>query len=269
DVGRDDADLVLRDLGYQREHRTNRVRRLGGHPHRQLAADAIHTRYAAARLDRRDMDARNVDVLGNHHITGVECALGRLLVADLPVPDVVGLVVLVRTYQRRVRLKRLDRIEDRRQRFVLDLHGRGTVSRGIAILGQHARDFLRLVAHAVGRQHHLRVAHQRWHPVQTGRFELLAGNHGDDAGYLQRFAAVDTQDAGARVRTAHDIHEQHARQLDIVNVFPEPAQKTWVFLALDTVADASERRRCVRHALPPGCSHPRPRASWRLRTEWL
>ena len=65
DIRRDDADLVLGDLRHQREHGANGVRRLGGHPHRQLAADAVEAGDAAARLDRGDVDARDVDVLGD------------------------------------------------------------------------------------------------------------------------------------------------------------------------------------------------------------
>src|SRR5207237_1057589 len=65
DVGRDDPDLVLGQAhvsGHQREDRTDRVRGLGRHPDRELAVDLVEMRDAAARLDRRDVDARQVDV---------------------------------------------------------------------------------------------------------------------------------------------------------------------------------------------------------------
>ena len=66
DVGRDDADLLLRQPdvpGDQREHGANRVRRLRGHLDGQLAGDLVEVGDAAARLDRGDVDARDVDVL--------------------------------------------------------------------------------------------------------------------------------------------------------------------------------------------------------------
>ena len=105
DIGRDDADLVLGDLGDQREHGPNRVRRLGRHPHGQLAADLVEAGDAAARLDRGDVDARDVDVLGDDDVGIVDRGLGGGSIADFPVPDVVGLLLLVGSNQRRVRLR--------------------------------------------------------------------------------------------------------------------------------------------------------------------
>jgi hypothetical protein len=63
-----DADVLFGDGqagrgGDQRDHGPDGVGRLCRHVHRQLAPDRIPVRDDAARLDRRDVDARDVDVL--------------------------------------------------------------------------------------------------------------------------------------------------------------------------------------------------------------
>ena len=84
-------------------------------------------------------------------------------------------------------LERLLRIDHDRQRIVVDLNGVGSVGRDVAIGRQHGRHFLRLVHHFVDRQHHLRVRHQRRHPVQVVLGEVLAGDHREHAGNGQGF----------------------------------------------------------------------------------
>jgi len=51
DVGRDDANLVLRDAGDEREDGADGVRRLGGHVDGELALDLVEGGDAAAGLD--------------------------------------------------------------------------------------------------------------------------------------------------------------------------------------------------------------------------
>ena len=68
DVGRHDANLLLGEpdvSGHQRHHRSNRVRRLRRHVDGELAGDAIEVGDAAAGFNRRDVNAREVDVLGD------------------------------------------------------------------------------------------------------------------------------------------------------------------------------------------------------------
>ena len=118
DVGRDDPDLVLGQAdvaGHQREHRADGVRRLGGHPDRELAVDLVEVGDAAAGLDRGDVDARDVDVLLDRDVGLGEGAVGGRPVAPLPVPDVIVLLVLlVGAQHRRAGLERLR--ADRRRR---------------------------------------------------------------------------------------------------------------------------------------------------------
>ena len=192
DVRRDDPDLVLGQAdvaGHQREHRADGVRRLRGHPHRELLVDLVEARDAAARLDRSDVDARQVDVFLDRDRGLGEGAVGGGLVAPLPVPDVVVLLVLLVGPQHRcARHERLARIDDHRQRVVLDLHRGDAVGGGVAAGGQHGGDFLRLVHDFLDRQHHLGVRHERRHPVQVVLGQVLARDDRQHAGHGQRLA---------------------------------------------------------------------------------
>ena len=108
--------------GHQREDGADGVRGLGGHPDGQLAVDLVEVGHAAARLDRGDVDARDVDVLLDGDLGLGEGALGAVPVAPLPVPDVVVLLVLLVGAQHRgAGLERLVRVDDDRQRLVVDL----------------------------------------------------------------------------------------------------------------------------------------------------
>ena len=93
---------------------------------------------------------------------GRQRASGAVFVADLPVEDVVRLLLAVGPQQHLVGLRR-ERIRDDRQRRVLHLHGFGAVDRCRARLGEHGRDFLVLEEHLADREHHLLVE-----PVEGG-----------------------------------------------------------------------------------------------------
>ncbi len=95
DVVRLDPDVLLVDgkagaTGNEGEHRPDGVRRLAGHVQRELLADRVPISDAAARLDRRDMDARDVDVLLDASPRRPRARRPRLAaVTRFPVPDVV------------------------------------------------------------------------------------------------------------------------------------------------------------------------------------
>ena len=89
DIGRDDVDLVLGNLGDQRADRADDVRRLEGAPERQLALDLVEGGDALAGLERARMHARILDELLDRHLGLVESRVGRRLVAGLPGEDVV------------------------------------------------------------------------------------------------------------------------------------------------------------------------------------
>ena len=90
--------------GDQRDDGADRVRRLRRHVHRELALDLIEARDDPAGLDRRDVDPRDVEVLLDHDLGVPERLVGPGLVADLPVPDVVVLLLAVLANQWRVGL---------------------------------------------------------------------------------------------------------------------------------------------------------------------
>ena len=263
DVGRDHADPLLGEPEVtrdERDHSADRVRRLGSHPDRQLAVYLVEARHDPAGLDRRDVDPRDVEVLLDHDLSVPERLVGPGLVADLPVPDVVVLLLAVLADERRSGLERLDRVHYDRKRLVVDLDRRDAVGRDVT-LGRHdSRDLLRLIEHGVGRQDHLAVRHERRHPLELERYEIFARDHGEHAGDGERLRRVDALDARVRVRAARDVQVQHARQLHVVDVVAAASDETRVFLALDALADAADLNRHL------GPSLPRSRASFGPRT---
>ena len=249
DVRRDDPDLLLgqpdvaRD---QRKDRADRVWRLRGHPDRELPGHRVELGDAAARLDRGDMDARQVDVLRDRHIRLLEGAVRRVAIADLPMEDVVvGLALLVVAQHGCIGLERLEWVHDHGQRLVLDLDGLDAVG-GCVAAGRHdGGDLLAREHHLVDREHHLGVRHQRRHPVQVELLERLAGDHGEHALHLEGGVAVDALDAGVRVGAAHDVQVEHPRPHDVVDVVAAAADEARVLLALDAVAHASDFGACL------------------------
>ena len=242
DVVRLDPDLVLGQPGHERQHGTDGVRRLARHVQRQVAVYGVPVGDAAAGLDRGHVDARDVDVLRHAHVRLREGRIGGGAVTGFPVPDVVvGLLgAAVGAQDLRSGLERLLRIDDDRQRLVVDEHRRDPVGRDVAVGGHDRRDLLGLVHDRVGRQHHLLVAGERGHPVEPRLLEVGAGDHGQDAGDLQRLRRVDAQDLGMGVRAADDVHPELAGQVEVVDVLALAADEARVLLALDGVAHAPD-----------------------------
>ena len=113
------------------------------------------------------MRARVVGGKADDSVGLSEGAVGRFLVAGLPVVDaVVGLVFLVVANQRRAGLERAERVDDSGQRLVVDVDELQRIVRDIPILGDDAGDLLALEAHLVGGEDGLSVARQRRHPRQ-------------------------------------------------------------------------------------------------------
>ena len=77
-------------------------------------------------------------------VGGRERRVGGRLVARLPVPDVVVRLVraAVRAQDEGVRLERLVRVDDDRQRLVVDEDGGDAVGRGVAGRRDDRRDLL-------------------------------------------------------------------------------------------------------------------------------
>src|SRR5216110_3150320 len=165
--------------GHECEDCADRVGRLGRHPHGELVVDLVEVRDAPARLDGRDVDARNVDVLLDGHVRLGEGAIGGSPVAPFPVPDVVILLVLLVGAQHRgPGLERLLRVDDHGQRLVLDLHRGDAVGGRVPARREHGCDLLGLVHHLFHREHHLGVRHECRHPVKVVLGEVLARDDG-------------------------------------------------------------------------------------------
>jgi hypothetical protein len=179
--------------------------------------------------------AARVDHVARDDDVGVgEDAIGLVLVAGLPVEDVVGgLALLVVADDRRVRIARLARVDDRRERVVLDIDELERVARRVAVVGDDERDLLALKAHFVGRQDGLGVVGQRRHPREVQALEVLAG---DDRAHLRMGECgrrVDRDDARVRERAAQHGAVEHAGQVDVVDVVALAADEARVLLALE------------------------------------
>ena len=251
----------------EREHGPDGVRRLARHVQGQLAADGVPVGDAAARLDRGDVDPRDVDVLGHADLGGGQRGVGPGTVARFPVPDVVvGLVrAAVRAEDERVRLQRLVRVDDDRQRLVVDEDGGDAVGRDVPGRRDDRGDLLRLVHDRVGRQHHLLVAGQRRHPVEAGLLEVGAGDDREHAGDLERLGGVDALDRRVGVRAADDVQPELAGQVEVVDVLAGAADEARVLLALDRVAHAPDLGAGAELALGLGGHLVTPRSAGRGR----
>ena len=250
---------------HEGQHGPDGVRRLARHVQGHLAADGVPVRDAAAGLDRGDVDARDVDVLGDAHLGLGHRGIGPGSIAGLPVPDVVvGLVLApVRAQDERARLHRLVRVDDDRERLVVD-GDRGDAVGGDVLGRRDDRgDLLGLVHDGRGRQHHLLVAREGRHPVEPGLLEVGAGDDREDARDLERLGRVDALDGRVGVRAAHDVQPQLAGQVEVVDVLARATDEAGVFLALDGMAHAtdlgagrSSRASVVISSLP--LNRPRP-----------
>ncbi len=127
-----------------------------------------------------------------------------------------------------------------RQFLVLDLDQLDGVGGDVAVVGDDHRHLLHLEVDLLVGQHRLHVAGQGRHPVQLQRLQVVGGEHRVHAGQRQGALLVDGLDAGVGVGAAHDVHEQHAGHLDVVDVVALALDEARVFLALAGAADALE-----------------------------
>ena len=188
------------------------------------------------------MDARDVDVDRDDPVRCGQGRVGGRPAAGLPVPDVVVRLLrpAVRAEDRRVGLQGLERVHDHGQRLVVHVHRLDRVRGLVARLGDDGGDLLRLVHDRVDRQHHLLVAGEGRHPVEPGLLEVLAGDHRQDAGHRQGLARVDRLDRRVGVRAADDVHPDHVRQDDVLDVLAGAANEAGGFLSLLRMAHAPD-----------------------------
>ena len=252
DVGGDDVDLGLGNARQQRGHGAHDVRRLEGAPDGQLAVDLVHRGDAGAGLERAGVHPLIDDFFLHVDLGLGERPLGRLLVADLPGEDVVvmpartvrarGLARKVVAQDRRAIGERGRGIVERRQLLVLDLDQLDRIGRDVAVVGDHEGDLLVLEQHLAVGQHHLHVAGERRHVVQVQGLQVLGGQHRMHAGQRLGLRDVDRLDPCMAVLAAGEVAEQHARQLQVVDVVALALDEADVLLALARAADAAQRR---------------------------
>ena len=155
DVGRDDPQLVLRDVEHEVAHQQpHDVRKLAGRPQRVVAGRRVVFGDRRARL-HRVADQPVVDQADPRDMRGLaEGRIGRRLVAELPVAaQVVGHVV---EEKRRVGLDGVEHADHRRQHLVVDHHRLGAALRLLQRLGDHEGDRVADVAHLALRQRRMR-----------------------------------------------------------------------------------------------------------------
>ena len=173
--------------------------------------------------------------------------LGGRAVTRFPGEDVVWVTTgAVRTLflvgnifakHRRIVGFRLERIYQNRQFLILDLDGRNAVRRGITVIGNNESHFLALEQHLAVGKNHLLVTGQCRHPVQTQRLEIGRSQHSMDTRERQRLFRVDRLHPRMRIGRANEITEQHARQLQIVDIITLALGEPCV---LDPLARGSE-----------------------------
>ena len=193
------------------------------------------------------MRAVVVDHLLGNDIGFRQYRLGGGAVTRLPCEDVVRVATgTVRTLflvgnilaeNRRIVGFCLERIDQNRQFLILDLDGRDAVRRRIAVISDNESHFLALEQHLAVGKNHLLVTSQRRHPVQAQRLEIGRGQHGMDTRECQRLFGVDCLHPRMRIWRADEVTEQHARQLQVVDIIALTLGETCV---LDPLARGSE-----------------------------
>ena len=202
-------------------------------------------------------------LLGNDIGLG-QNGLGRGAVTGFPGEDVVRvatrpvrpflLVGDVLAKHRRIVGLRLERVDQYRKLFILNLDCGHAIGGGIAVIGDDEGDFLRLEQHLAIGKHHLLVTGQCRHPVKTQRLQIGRGQHRMHTRQSQCLFGVDRFDAGMGIRRANKVAEQHAGHLDVVDVIALTLRETRVLDALARRTEATQsggalflRRGCFVH----------------------
>ncbi len=201
-------------------------------------------------FDRRARIARVADRNRDARRSFGKRALG-IAVAEGAVADEIRPQRLV---QRRLSgVERGERIDNGRQRPVIDVDQLERVFREIAVARHHDRDRLADIAHAPDRDRP--AFDRRLHAdreARRQRLDLGAGDHGGDARGLPRGFNIDCDDFGVRVRRAKNGRVLRARrQADIVDETAAAGEQSKVFDPLDRPANPACWR--CRHGV--SCGH--------------
>ena len=143
-------------------------------------------------------------------------------------------------------------VEHDRQLLVDDLDQVAGVLGDVAVLGDHSRDRLAVVAHLLDRDHvlHDRAGAERGQRRRV-RGDVLAGDDADDARQRLGLRGVDRDDPRVRVRAADDRGMEHPGELDVVEVPALAAEEARVLDPVQALAEPAARhvaRRAVSRA---------------------
>ena len=202
DVGRDDADIVLRDVGDQRGHRAHRVRRLEGAPDGELAVDLVHARRRSrrsrsgrdARADRRSAPRRPLrrwpSAVSVPSLSPISQEKMWLWCLRGPCAPTILSLMSSRSTGASASIA-LNGSTSAGKLLVVHLDEFDRVGGDVAVLGDDEGHFLALEQHLLIGEHGLHVAGQRRHVVQVERLEVGGGQYRVDARQLERRFLVD------------------------------------------------------------------------------
>jgi hypothetical protein len=133
-------------------------------------------------------------------------------------------------------------VVQRRQLLVFDLDQLDRVGRHVAVVRDHEHDLLVLEQHLALGEHRLDIAREGRHVVQVQGLQVLGREHGPHARQRLGFRGIDRLDTRVAVLAAHEVAEQHARQLQVIDVVASALDEADVLLALAGAADAPQHR---------------------------
>ena len=211
DVLRDEAEPVERHA----QRRAHPDRRHAGHlvvrVDRELLGAAVVLDERGRALERRGGEAVEVELVDPDHAVGGLQRAVDVAPVERARPDDVRAGVLVE--DRRVRVLRLARVDEHRQRLVLDLDQVGRVARDVARRGDDGDDRLADVAHRADRERvvlDLAPGRRRQLEERIGqRRDLVRRQRPVDALERLRRRDVDRDDLRVRVRRADEVDVAH------------------------------------------------------------
>ena len=262
DVGADHPHPRVLQPEQRCEHAAHEEGHLRGRPHGQRSLAGVPVGDHAPAFERRRVAAAEVEALAED-VRGAGERRIDVARLEFDVREVVSAEVVVQ--HRRPRRERRFRIDDRRERLVVDLDQLGRVLGDVARARDDDRDRLADVAHAVDGQH-APDAGLRLRPGGDRRGErreieqILAGDDERDTLEGACSRGVDSDDPGMGIRAAVEGDMERAGRLDVVEVRSPAREEARVLGAHHSGADvtaghpASSRRaraaRCTASTMP-------------------